>query len=94
MRKGFIITAIFLVAAYIVMVFWHPHLWWIGLIILPLLVLGLVDYFQESNNIRRTYPLLGRITNLLEEQRHVIQETLLLNRTEGQPFTLIQKEIV
>ena len=94
MRKGFFITAIFLFTAYIALVFWHPHLWWVGLIILPFLALGLVDYFQESNNIRRTYPLLGRITNLLEEQRHVIQETLLLNRTEGQPFTLIEKEIV
>ena len=77
MRKGFIITAIFLVAAYIVMVFWHPHLWWIGLIILPLLVLGLVDYFQESNNIRRTYPLLGRITNLLASGNTVPDSSVL-----------------
>ncbi|HAF77738.1 MAG TPA: FMN-binding glutamate synthase family protein, partial [Maribacter sp.] len=38
--------------------------------------------------------MLGRITNLLEKQRHVVQETVLLNRTEGKPFNWIQKEIV
>lgn len=73
---------------------WLPKLWWVALITLPLLGLGFIDYYQKSDNIKRTYPLLGRITNLLEEQRHVVQETLLLNRTEGQPFTWIQKEIV
>ncbi|WP_445731174.1 FMN-binding glutamate synthase family protein [Mariniflexile sp.] len=94
MRKGFIITAVIILVALFATIFWFPFLWWAGLIILPILVLGLVDYFQKSSNIRRTYPLLGRITNFLEEQRHVVQESLLLNRTEGKPFNWIQKEIV
>ncbi len=94
MRKGFIITSIILVVALVAIIVLYPLLWWLALVILPFLILGLLDYCQKSNNIRRTYPLLGRITNFLEEQRHVIQETLLLNRTEGQPFTWIQKEIV
>jgi len=94
MRKGFIITSIILILALAAIIILYPLLWWLALILLPILVLGLIDYFQKSNNIRRTYPLLGRITNLLEKQRHVIQETVLLNRTEGKPFNWIQKEIV
>ncbi|WP_031428485.1 FMN-binding glutamate synthase family protein [Flavimarina sp. Hel_I_48] len=94
MRKVFLITALFLVMALTGLIIWLPYLWWIALLIIPFLLLGFMDYFQKSDNIKRTYPLLGRITNLLEEQRHVLQETLLLNRTEGMPFNWIQKEIV
>ncbi len=94
MRNGFVITSIILVLALAAIIMLYPHLWWLALILLPFLVLGLIDYFQKSDNIKKTYPLLGRVTNLLEEQRHVVQETLLLNRIEGQPFNWIQKEIV
>ena len=94
MRKRFIVTSIILILALAAIIILYPFLWWLALILLPILFLGLIDYFQKSNNIRRTYPLLGRITNLLEKQRHVIQETVLLNRTEGKPFNWIQKEIV
>lgn len=94
MRKKFIITSIVLILALTALLLWMPFLWWIALLLVPLLILGFMDYFQKSDTIKRTYPLLGRITNLLEKQRHVIQETLLLNRTEGMPFNWIQKEIV
>lgn len=59
-----------------------------------MMIWGFVDYFQKSDNIRRTYPLFGSISKFLESQRHVLQETVLLNRAEGKPFNLIQKEIV
>ncbi|PWK24181.1 glutamate synthase-like protein [Maribacter polysiphoniae] len=76
------------------LIMWKPHLWWLALLIAPFMLLGFRDYFQKTDNIKRTYPMLGRITNLLEKQRHVLQETVLLNRTEGMPFNWIQKEIV
>lgn len=94
MRKGFIITSNILVLAVTAIIILYPLLWWLALVLLPFLILGLFDFFQKSDNIRRTYPLFGRITNFLEKQRHVVQETVLLNRTEGKPFNWIQKEIV
>jgi len=94
MRRIFLISSITLLVVLAGLIMWKPHLWWLALLIAPFMLLGTKDYFQKSNNIRRTYPLLGRITNLLEKQRHVVQETVLLNRTEGKPFNWIQKEIV
>tara|TARA_R110002096_G_scaffold290367_2_gene484676 strand:+ start:2564 stop:4069 length:1506 start_codon:yes stop_codon:yes gene_type:complete len=94
MRKGFMITSIILVVALAAIIILYPLLWWLALVILPFLILGLLDYFQKSNNIKRSYPLFGRIIKLLEKERHVVQENLLLNRTEGKPFNWIQKEIV
>ncbi len=94
MRKEFIITSIILVLALAAIIILYPFLWWLSLVLLPFLILGLFDYFQESDNIRRNYPLFGRVTTFLEKERHVVQESLLLNRTEGKPFNWIQKEIV
>ena len=88
------ITSIILVVALAAIIILYPLLWWLALVILPFLILGLLDYFQKSNNIKRSYPLFGRIIKLLEKERHVVQENLLLNRTEGKPFNWIQKEIV
>ena len=83
-----------MVLAVATIIIMYPLLWWLALVLLPFLILGLIDYFHKSDNIRRTFPLFGRITNFLEKQRHVVQETVLLNRTEGKPFNWIQKEIV
>lgn len=94
MRKEFITTSILLVFALAAIIILYPFLWWLSLVLIPFLILGLFDYFQKSNNIRRNYPLFGRVTTFLEKERHVVQESLLLNRTEGKPFNWIQKEIV
>lgn len=94
MRRIFLISSIILLVALTVFITWKPRFWWVGLLVVPFILVGFIDYFQKTDNIKRTYPLLGRITNLLEKQRHVLQETVLLNRTEGMPFNWIQKEIV
>ncbi|KKM63351.1 hypothetical protein LCGC14_1512390 [marine sediment metagenome] len=94
MRRIFLISSIALLVVLAGLITWKPHLWLLALLIVPFILLGLSDYFQKTDAIKRTYPLMGRITNLLEKQRHVLQETVLLNRTEGMPFNWIQKEIV
>jgi glutamate synthase domain-containing protein 2 len=94
MRKYFIPTTIIFLLIIVLLIIWKPYHWWLALLIVPLIILGTIDFFQRGDTIRRTYPLFGRLSNFLEKQRHVLQEVLLLNRTEGKPFNWIQKEIV
>ena len=94
MRIFFLIGSSVSAVGLILIILWRPHLWWIAILLLPIYILGFKDYFQKADNIQRNYPLFGRLTNLLEEQRHVLQEALFLNRAEGMPFNWIQKEIV
>ena len=93
MRRLFFNSTIVIFILLAIIIIWNTSLWWIALLFAPLIILGYIDYFQKSNNIRRTYPLLGRLSNLIEKQRHVIQEILLLDRKEGEPFNWIEKEI-
>ncbi len=96
MRRKFIIIAILaivgLISLNIIHIDWHS--WLLTAVLLPLLILGLYDYFIAANNIRRQYPLLGRLSNMIEKQRHVLQEILIQNSTEGAPFTLLQRQLV
>lgn len=94
MRKYFIPTTIFVLLIIGILIIWKPYHWWLALLFVPLIILGTIDFFQRGDTIRRTYPLFGRLSNFLEKQRHVLQEVLLLNRTEGKPFNWIQKELV
>ena len=94
MRNSFLIGSLVSVVVLTILILWQPNLWWVAVLLLPVYILGFKDYFQKADNIQRNYPLFGRLTNLLEEQRHVLQEALFLNRTEGMPFNWIQKEIV
>ncbi|WP_255584532.1 hypothetical protein [Zunongwangia sp. SCSIO 43204] len=94
MRNSFLIGSLVSVVVLTILILWQPNLWWVAVLLLPVYILGFKGYFQKADNIQRNYPLFGRLTNLLEEQRHVLQEALFLNRTEGMPFNWIQKEIV
>jgi glutamate synthase domain-containing protein 2 len=94
MRREFLIVSIAILAVLVGMSLIYPKVRWAMLVVVPPVFLGFIDYYQKENNIRRNYPLFGRVTELLEKQRHVVQETVLLNRTEGKPFNWIQKEIV
>ena len=95
MRNHFFIVSAVLLTGLVAALVLHPgwHSWLLAALILPLVVWGLVDALQTSSNLRRTYPIFGSLSELLEKQRHVVQEVLLLDRKEGRPFNWIQKEI-
>ena len=58
-----------------------------------LLSTAIVDVIQPSDSIKRNYPLVGRLVHLMEEQKHILQENLLMNRREGRPFDEVHKNI-
>lgn len=61
--------------------------------LLFLCIYGLYDAFQKKDSLARSYPLLAHLSHLMEKQKHVMQEILILNRREGRPFDQVHKEI-
>jgi glutamate synthase domain-containing protein 2 len=93
MRKTILFIAIVALLVYLLVSLFNP---WAILYLSPLPLFAFLafwDAFQKGDAIRRQYPVLGRLSRLLEEQKHVIQEILLLNRKEGAPFDEVHKEI-
>jgi glutamate synthase domain-containing protein 2 len=96
MRKAFLLTASLLTAAAILLVIlhWGWHSWLVAALVLTVVAVGCHDCFLSRDSIVRQFPLFGRLSRLMEQQRHIIQEVLLQKRWEGEPFNWIQKEIV
>ena len=81
-----LLGCIFLLATVI-----HSFLWlWALLVFSIVLIIGFRDFFQVNDNVRKNYPLFGSFKAFVENQRHVIQEALLLKSWEGRPFSLLQ----
>ncbi|MBD3675663.1 MAG: FMN-binding glutamate synthase family protein [Planctomycetaceae bacterium] len=72
----------------------HPILWLSFVVIGPLTALAAYDFFQTHNNVRRNYPLLGTINELIKRERHIPQEIVLQKSWEGRPFSLLQQRLV
>jgi glutamate synthase domain-containing protein 2 len=62
-----------------------PPFYWLSIIVVPLLLLGLVDIFQKRHSLLRIYPVIGRFRYLLESVRREIQQYFVESDTDGVP---------
>lgn len=83
----------FVISFSLISYFWPPMLF--SLVVFgPLLFLGLRDYFQTKQSVRRNYPLLGRFRYLLESIRPEINQYFVESNTDGVPFNREQRSLV
>ena len=66
--------------------FIHPVFWWLEIIVVPLALLGIWDYFQPRHSILRNYPIAGRLRFLLEDMGPELHQYLVEDDTDGRPF--------
>ena len=86
-RQIFVILALLVPALVIGLgLIWHPANW-LFLIVLPLLFLGVIDFFQHKHSIRRLYPVVGRFRYLFESVRAEIQQYFVESDTNGVPVS-------
>src|SRR3954471_290145 len=88
-------TAIFVVVGFYLVVdfFWPPVLWSL-VVVGPILVLGLRDYFQTKHTILRNFPIVGHFRYLFEEIRPEINQYFVESNTDGKPFSREQRSLV
>ena len=93
-RSVFIVIAIVLLGAIgVVALVWQPILWSL-LLVLPLLALGLYDYWQPHHAIRRNFPLVGRARYLAEALRPGVQQYFVESNLNGRPFSRLDRSLV
>jgi glutamate synthase domain-containing protein 2 len=93
-REKFIIISIVTILAVVGLAqFWQP-MYWSFIVIFPLILMGLYDYFQKKHAIRRNYPLLGRLRYVLESIRPEIMQYFVETDTEGRPLNRIFRSLI
>ena len=65
---------------------WSP-VNWLLILVLPLLILGTMDFFQQKQTIRRLYPVIGRFRYMFESVRKEIQQYFVESDTNGVPIS-------
>ena len=56
------------------------------IVLVPLVLLGIWDYFQSRHSILRNYPLAGHLRFLIEDLGPELHQYLVENDTDGRPF--------
>ena len=70
--------------------------WWLlaEIVFVPLVLLGIYDYFQPKHSILRNYPLAGRMRFLLEGMGPELHQYLVENDTDGRPFDRDTRSVI
>lgn len=95
MRTGFIIfTLIILLVISALSYLISLKFLWLFLLLGPLLLVGLIDFFQTKSAIRRNFPILGRSRFVAEWLRPKLYQYFIEPDTDGRPFSRIKRNIV
>lgn len=94
MRREFIVFVGLVVVIGIIGAVAIPWLLWTLILLVPLAVLGLYDYFQTSHAILRNFPLVGRFRYFFETIRPEIYQYFVESDTDGVPFDREQRSLV
>ena len=85
-RRLFYILSIGAVLAVLIWAAYWPGAYWLFLVILPVIALGIYDMIQRDHTVLRLYPVIGHLRFLLESIRPEIQQYFVESDINGTPF--------
>ncbi len=71
-----------------------PWWWLLEILFVPLVLLGIYDYFQPRHSILRNYPIVGHMRFLLEGMGPELHQYLVENDTDGRPFDRDTRSVI
>lgn len=89
---AFSLISILVVAA--IGYFLWPPIWWIMLILGPIILLGLYDMTQHQHAIMRNFPIFGRGRYVMEDLRPKLYQYFIESDTNGAPISRIFRSVV
>ena len=93
MRKEFIKISVVLVLVLALVSLYFPVFAWVFLLVLPVLLIGYIDYFQTKHTIRRIFPVLGHFMYLLEMIRPEINQYFIESNQDGVPISREERSL-
>ena len=85
-RNQFILLSIIVVIATLMLAMVWPGFYWLLVVIVPLIILGLYDIVQRKHAILRLYPVVGHLRYLFESVRPEIQQYFVESDINGKPI--------
>jgi glutamate synthase domain-containing protein 2 len=85
-RNGFVVIATGTILVVVVVAQYWVAVYWVFVLIGPLIALGLYDMFQKQHTVRRIYPVIGHGRYLFETLRPEIQQYFVETDINGTPI--------
>ncbi len=86
-RMLFFVLSTSISLAILVLAMYWPSAYWLFIVVLPVIAVGLYDMAQRKHTILRLYPVIGHLRFLLEYIRPEIQQYFVESNTNGQPVS-------
>ena len=94
MRKLFIFSSVIILALLTGWtLLWKPAAWSF-VVILPIIILGVYDLFQQKHSIVRNFPVFGHLRFVMEDLRPKIYQYFIESDTNGTPFNRQNRSVI
>ncbi|MCL4146413.1 UNVERIFIED_CONTAM: hypothetical protein GTU68_037418 [Idotea baltica] len=95
MRNEFIVATVLLVLAIAAVAFFTwPPAWYFFFVLIPILAVGIYDFFQTKHTIMRNFPIFGRGRYWAEFLRPKLQQYFIEEDLTGRPYHRINRSII
>ena len=94
MRKQFIVVSILVLGLIVAAGLFNQKVWLSLIIVIPLIALGLWDFFQTKHSVLRNFPIVGHARYILEMIRPEITQYFIESNSDGVPFSREQRSVV
>jgi glutamate synthase domain-containing protein 2 len=94
MAKRFLVFAVGSVLLIGVTGYFFHWVWWLLLVVMPLIIMGIVDMLQTRHAIMRNYPIFGRMRYWMEDLRPKIYQYFVESDTDGSPVNRIDRSTI
>ncbi|PWV45210.1 FMN-binding glutamate synthase family protein [Chitinophaga sp. S165] len=92
--KGFIAFTVVSLAFITILGYFFPWTWWLLVLILPLIIMGLIDVTQKKHAIMRNYPIVGRLRYFMEDIRPKIYQYFVESDIDGSPVNRVDRSTI
>ena len=94
MRRKFIIGVVAVLLLVFGLSLIYPKSLWSLVVLGPLIILGLWDFFQTKHAVLRNFPIIGHFRYFFEMIRPEINQYFIESNTDGVPFSREQRSVV
>jgi glutamate synthase domain-containing protein 2 len=92
--KGFIAFTLVSLAFIACLGFFYPWTWWLLVLVVPLIIMGLIDITQKRHAIMRNYPIVGRLRYFMEDIRPKIYQYFVESDIDGSPVNRVDRSTI
>jgi glutamate synthase domain-containing protein 2 len=94
MAKGFLAFATGSVLLVGILGYFFPWVWWLFILVIPVIIMGIIDMTQTRHAIIRNYPVFGRMRYWMEDLRPKIYQYFVESDTDGSPVNRIDRSTI